>query len=145
MKKYYVQLDKESCTIYEIEEAIVHDEWGVRNAHLRTTVASGGLDIMSSLGFYPVKACCVEKVPYNFMNFGDRLDGDYMWAFEVKRVDFKFDVEYHADGVWYEFEPALEIVNDEDEAELRESFERCGYKFDVYISADGKKHAKITK
>ena len=145
MENFYVQMDKESCTIYKIEDTVVHDEFGVHMARLRTIIASGEIDIMSKLGFYPVKAGCLEKVAYNFMNFGQRLDGDYMWAFEVKRVDFKFDVKYHADGIWYEFNPALEIASEKDEAELREAFERSGYTFDVYIGTDGKKHAKITK
>ena len=68
-----------------------------------------------------------------------------MFASEVKRVDFKFDVKYHADGIFYEFDPALEIASEKDEAELREAFERNGYMFEVYIGADGKKQAKITK
>ena len=91
---------------------------------------------MSDIGFCPVKAGISEKVEYN---------SGCMWAHEVKRVDFKFDVKYHADCVWYEFDPALEIASDEDEARLREEFERNGYTFDVYIGVDGKKHAKIMK
>lgn len=132
MKKYYVELNDESCIISEIED-VVRDTCTER---IRTVIESGGLNIMSDLGFYPVKAGSSEKVEYN---------SGCMWAYELKRVDFKFDVKYHADGVWYEFDPALEIVSDEDEAELREAFERNGYTFEVYIGADGKKHAKITK
>lgn len=135
MKKYYVELNNESCTISEIEEVVIHGEYGMRTERIRTVIESGGLNIMSDLGFYPVKAGGAEKVEYN---------SNCMWAFEVKRVDFKFDVKYHADGVWYEFDPALEIASDEDEARLREEFERNGYTFNVYIGADGKKHAKIT-
>ena len=67
------------------------------------------------------------------------------WMYEAKRVDFTFSVVYHKEGYYYQFDPALEIVSDEDEAELREEFERKGYTFNVYIGADGKKHAKITK
>ena len=126
MKRYYVDLDKETCIISEIEDT----------TRLRTIIASGELNIMSDLGFYPVKAGTAEKVEYN---------SGYMFASEVKRVDFKFDVKYHADGIFYEFDPALEIASEKDEAELREAFERNGYMFEVYIGADGKKHAKITK
>lgn len=136
MKKYYVELNNESCIISEIEDVVIHGEYGVRTERIRTVIESGGLNIMSDLGFCPVKAGTAEKVEYN---------SGCMFAFEVKRVDFKFDVKYHADGIFYEFDPALEIVSDEDEAELRESFERNGYTFEVYIGADGKKHAKITK
>ena len=136
MKKYYVELNNETCIISEIEDVVIHDEHGVRTVKLRTVIESGGLNIMSNLGFYPVKAGTTERVEYN---------SGYIFASEVKRVDFKFDVKYHADVVWYEFDPALEIASDEDEARLREEFERAGYAFDVYIGADGKKHAKITK
>ena len=131
MKKYYVELNNESCIISEIEEVV-----GVRTERIRTVIESGGLHIMSDLGFCPVKAGGTEKVEYN---------SGCMWAFEVKRVDFAFDVKYHEDGVWYEFDPALEIASDEDEARLREEFERKGYTFNVYIGTDGKRHAKIMK
>ena len=135
MKKYYVELNNETCIISEIEDAVIHGEYGVRTERIRTVIESGGLNIMSDLGFYPVKAGISEKVEYN---------SGCMWAHELKRVDFKFDVKYHADSVWYEFDPALEIVSDEDEAKLREEFERKGYTFNVYIGTDGKKHVKIT-
>ena len=136
MNKYYVELNNETCIISEIEDVVIHGEYGVRTERIRTVIESGGLNIMSDLGFCPVKAGISEKVEYN---------SGCMWAHEVKRVDFKFGVKYHEDGFWYEFDPALEIASDEDEARLREEFERKGYTFDVYVGADGKKHAKITK
>ena len=55
MKRYYVELDKETCIISEIEDT----------TRLRTIIASGELNIMSDLGFYPVKAGTAEKVEFN--------------------------------------------------------------------------------
>ena len=105
MNKYYVELNNETCIISEIEDVVIHGEYGVRTERIRTVIESGGLNIMSDLGFYPVKAGISEKVEYN---------SGCMWAHEVKRVDFKFGVKYHEDGFWYEFDPALEIASDED-------------------------------
>lgn len=140
MKKYYIDLVEEKCAIYEVEEKFV---CGAKHT-IRTKIADGSLEIMSENGYYPIKAGnatfvpCVEETK-------DGLRFCSAWMYEAKRVDFTFSVVYHKEGYYYQFDPALEIASDEDEAKLREEFERKGYTFNVYIGADGKKHAKITK
>lgn len=140
MKKYYIDLVEEKCAIYEVEEKFVHGA----NHTVRTKIADGGLEILSELGYYPTKAGGSTSYHYTEEEKGE-TNIRLAWGFEAKRVGFMFSVKYHKDGLYYQFDPALEIVSDEDEAELREYFTEAGFKFETYYSYDGKKHAKVSK
>lgn len=140
MKKYYIDLIEEKCAIYEIEEKFMY---GAKHT-VRTKIADGGLEIMSENGYYPIKAGGAVSVPC----VEETKDGLQFYSallYEAKRVGFTFSVKYHEDGIYYEFDPALEITNDEDETELREYFTSQGFKFEVYFGYDGKKRAKVSK
>lgn len=140
MKKYYIDLVEEKCAIYEIEEKFMY---GAKHT-VRTKIADGGLEIMSENGYFPIKAGGAVSVPCVEETEGG-LRFCSAWLYEAKRVGFTFSVEYHKDGFYYQFDPALEITSDKDEAELREYFTAQGFEFEVYISADGKKHGRVSK